>query len=113
MNEPETTLPSMAELAEIVAAVLAAPKNSMFNGHLWWCGDYVCDCVKAEIEVRRPHPRYGGWAVVDVIWEGEFYSDHQYAPAKAELRRMSELIKAERPAAWRRIAWKDFVDAGW
>lgn len=91
--------------AEIAAAILAAPGDARLTGHVWWCGDYHCDCTMAQIDQRRPDPRTRGWWLFDVVWAGEFHTDGESEPAYAELRRMAELIKAERPAAWRRVRW--------
>lgn len=91
--------------AAIAAAILSAPDDAKLTGFVWWCHDEHCDCTQATIEQRRPNPRFRGWWDLADLWQGEFLSEGQHGASLVELRRMSELIKAERPAAWGRVRW--------
>lgn len=45
------------------------------DAYMWWCQDDVCDCTQYRIERRTPRPYPNRFFDIELIWEGEFWTD--------------------------------------
>lgn len=84
------------------------------RAHVWWCGDYECDCTQARIEGATSRVASGAPAFDLRLWEGTFRSGWAYeyewdvdagAGPTTELNREARRLRKQHNALYHQIEW--------
>ena len=71
-------------------------------GYVWYCGDDWCGCTQAKISRRTRNK--AGYPNLQLVWEGEFYTDHEQG-ATTELNRTAQAMRRKCHDLYEQIEW--------
>lgn len=80
------------------------------EAEIWYCGDDECGCYQAQIYNLYQNKVTRSSVIFELVWEGTFRTEHDYAPCAKELVTYRQELKRTNPELEAQIHWDEGVD---